>query len=144
MFIPMINKQAIHRILIKWTVEEETIISLMLSQNGSINRIGSGESTGGKMAMGRTEEPIFQQLLEALPEDWLTNTGRYTLPDPKGKLAQLTIALESSHEEETGFEFTYGTQSDGPPEDMVEYVEYAIALTDEWYEEMTRKGRKKR
>ncbi|MCI4667767.1 MAG: hypothetical protein MRZ79_06365 [Bacteroidia bacterium] len=138
----MISKQSIHRILIKWSVEEEVIISMMLSKGGSLNRIGNGEKSGGKMAMGRTEEPLFESLLEAMPEDWLKNTGRYTLPDPKGKMAQLTLVLETEDEQETGFEFTYGIQSGGPPEDFVEYVEYAIELTDEWYENMTRKGKK--
>lgn len=138
----MIEKESINRILIKWTVEEETIISMMLSRNGSLNRIGSGEKSGGKMAMGNTDAPLFASLLEALPVDWLKNTGRYTLPNPKGKMANLALILETD-KEETGFEFIYGIQSDGPPEDMVEYVEYAIELTDEWYAEMTQKGKKR-
>ncbi len=137
----MIEKQGIDRILVKWTIEEGILISLMLSRSGALNRIGTGDEKGGKMAMGNSEEAFFQTLLEAMPEEWLQNTGRYTLPSPKGKLATLTIALGGENLD-TGFEFTYGSQSEGPPEDMVEFVEYAIELTDEWYQEAISKKKK--
>ncbi|MEO0898323.1 MAG: hypothetical protein AAFY71_18060 [Bacteroidota bacterium] len=137
----MINKEEIDRIYLQWLIEEENLITMMFSRSGSINRRGDGENLGGRPAMGRVEEPLFQQLLEALPLDWFQNTGRYTLPDPKGKMAKLTLAFEGE-KLDTGFEFMYGTQSDGPPEDMVEYIEFAMELSEEWYQSQGKKKKR--
>ncbi|MEL6133599.1 MAG: hypothetical protein AAFR59_09580 [Bacteroidota bacterium] len=135
-------KEKITQIFIKWEVDGDSILSLMVSQTGAINRMGAMDGqTKGKFAMGTTEEPIFTTLLQAVPGDWFSHEGRYTLPDPKGKRAVLSIAF-SGVEVDTGIAFTYGTQSDGPPEDIIEYIEYALELTDPWYETQTSKKKK--
>jgi len=137
----MIRKEKIDRIFFQWLIEEENLITMMFSRTGAINRRGDGENLGGKPAMGRTDETLFQHLIEALPMDWFQHTGRYTLPYPKGKTAKLTISFEGE-ELNAGFEFTYGTQSDGPPEDMIEYVELALELSEDWYQSQGKKKNK--
>ncbi|MEL6629667.1 MAG: hypothetical protein AAFQ83_21570 [Bacteroidota bacterium] len=135
-------KEKITQIFIKWEVDGESILSLMVSQTGAINRMGTMDGqTKGKFAMGTTDEPIFSALLQSVPGDWFSNEGRYALPDPKGKLAELTIGF-SGNDVDTGIAFTYGTQSDGPPEDVIEYIEYALELTDPWYVNQTTKKKK--
>ncbi|MEL6194636.1 MAG: hypothetical protein AAFR66_21430, partial [Bacteroidota bacterium] len=54
--------------------------------------------------------------------------------DRTGDTAHFSITL-SSETEETGFAFTYGTTSQGPPEELVEWVSLAVELTQGWFEE---------
>ncbi len=135
----------IDRIDIRWEVEQTPLLIMMLARSGALNRRGEGSEDPATflMAMGTTEDPIFLDLISQLPEEWLAHTGRYQLPDPQGKSVDLTITLTDGKGQETGFQFLYGSDSEGPPEDMIEFVELAMELTDPWYEEATRKQRKK-
>ena len=136
-------KEKIMQIFIKWEVDGESILNLMVSKSGAINRMGSVDGqTKGKLAMGTTDAPLFENMLEGILQEWLEHAGRYTMPNPKGKAAELSIAF-SGDELDLGIAFTYGTQSDGPPEDIIEYVEYALEITDPWYEEQTQKKKRK-
>lgn len=126
-------------------MDESLLLYMMLSRNGSLNRRGEGSEDPSTlyMAMGHTDDPIFTDLLAQLPDDWLEHTGRYTMPDRQGKTMLLTISIQND-QVETGFQFTYGSDSVGPPEDMIEFLELALDLTDPWYEEATQKQRRKR
>jgi len=131
----LINKDAIKTIYIKWEKEEQTVFSIMLNRNGTINRLEEPEDQRKPIIiMGKTEESVFQELLDRLDESWFEFTGRYTYPDPKGPLMNLTISFEGEALD-TGFSFTYGRDSNGPPADIVQYVELAASLTDSWFEE---------
>ncbi|GAB4427056.1 MAG: hypothetical protein OHK0039_45250 [Bacteroidia bacterium] len=124
----------IDRIYFKLSVESKDIFSLMLARNGALNRLGSEDEEGSTaFFMGRTDEPLFDQLLASLSDDMLELTGRYEYPDLRGERCVLTITLEGQ-DLETGFEFTYGSEAVGPPEEIVDWVDRAITLTDPWYE----------
>lgn len=131
----MINQKTINTIYIKWEKGGQTVFSIMLHRNGSINRLEEPEDKSKPiMIMGKTEDPVFQEMLDNLNESWFEFAGRYTYPDPKGPLMNLTISFEGESTD-IGFAFTYGRDSDGPPTDIVHYVELAASLTDPWFEE---------
>ncbi|TAE57900.1 MAG: hypothetical protein EAZ89_03655 [Bacteroidetes bacterium] len=124
----------------------ETVLSLMMNRGGALNRMGdgTGEAERSRLCMGRSEEPLFEQWLELMDENLLELAGRYTFPDPQGELCVLSIELESEAGN-TGFEFTYGTDSQGPPEEITALVDAALDLSDPWYEaQLNKKGKQKR
>lgn len=131
----MISTDKIERVHIKWEIGELPILMIMLSANGGVNRMGNGDSENKdlQLYMGTTEEPLFVEFMRHIPSDMFDYTGRYTMPNPKGEVGRLEIAFEG-RDIDTGFECLYGTESDGPPEEMVSLVELALALTDPWVE----------
>lgn len=131
------------RIFIKYAVNDEQLLYIMLSDRGTINRMGDGSPEEKKhVFMGRTETAVFSDLLDKIPADLMEMAGRYVFPDPKGDICTLTVGLEGENLD-TGFEFTYGTESDGPPEEVVDIVEEAVALTEDWYQKQKAARRQK-
>ena len=127
------------------SIDEVQTLSLMLSESGAINRIGDGSEPDKvlpQLCMGHTEDNLFEDALALFEEEWLDMCGRYQFPNPQGKACKLTIILEG--EEEMGVEFNYGSLSDGPPEDIIDWVEQVVHLTDDWWEgQLTKKQRRK-
>lgn len=138
----MLSKAEIEHVHISLSVNDEQVLAIRFSQNGTLNRMGDGgdDPKMRHMFMKRVEEPIFAQLMEGLSLELLALVGRYTYPDPKGDLTKLVITLEGENEQETGFEFIYGSDSTGPPEEIIDFVEYAVELSDpHWEEYLSRK-----
>lgn len=133
----MLSKAEIEHVHISLTVNDEQVLALRFSQNGTLNRMGDGgdDPKMRLMFMKRVEEPVFDHLIEGLSVELLALVGRYTYPEPKGDLTQLVITLEGGENEETGFEFVYGSDSTGPPEEIIDFVEYAVELSDPYWEE---------
>ena len=98
-----------------------------------VNRRGNGNEADGAMVMGRPEEPIFEQLLAAIPPELFDGAGRYALPEPQGDPSELRLSF-TGPDLDTGFAFQYGSESMGPPDEFVELVELALELTEDWYQ----------
>ena len=130
-----ISKDEVSQVFIKWQCGEDTLLSLMLSASGGLSRMGngSGEKDHNKLCMGHSDEGLLSQWMEAFDPSWFELAGRYTLPDQEGKTCVLSLSF-SGEKLDTGFEFTYGMDGTGPPEEIVELVDFALKLTDEWYE----------
>ena len=133
----------IQQIYIKLEAEEETVLSLMLSASGSLNRMGdgSGDSEFGRFFMGNTQKPLFKKLIQSINPKVFELAGRYELPYESGEHINLTIHCKGD-DLDTGFEFSFGSESMGPPEEILAIVEKAVELTDGWYEEQLEKNRR--
>lgn len=133
----------IQQIYIKLEAEEETVLSLMLSASGAINRMGdgSGDPEVGRFFMGNTREPLFRQLIQSIDPKVFELAGRYELPYEAGEHIQLTIHCKGE-KLDTGFDFSFGSESMGPPEEILAIVEKAVELTDEWYEQQLMKNQR--
>ena len=136
---------SIARINIKWQVEETVMLRISLSQSGAISRAGDGESDQltSRMYMGRIETEIFDALIAKFDPKWIEEAGRYTMPQAAGQHCCLTLSFEAESDE-LGVEFIYQSEGHGPPEDLVEFVELALSLSDDWYGEMLEKHPKNR
>lgn len=132
--------EAIERINIKWQVDEAILLRISLSNSGAISRAGDGESNklASRMYMGRIETETFVSLMAQFDSKWIEEAGRYTMPPAAGQECILTLSFEDE-EQELGIEFTYQTEGHGPPEDLIEFVELALSLSDPWYGEMLEK-----
>ena len=133
----MLTKAEIKHVHISLKVKDEQILAIRFSQNGALNRMGDGSDDPRMrlMFMKKVDEPLFDRLMEILSLDLLSMVGRYTYPNPKGDLTQLLVTLEGDEDSETGYEFIYGSDSEGPPEEIIEFVEYAVELSDPYWED---------
>ncbi len=133
---------AVDRLEIRLAVNRETLLMILLTEGGSVNRLNMSEEGIPVFSMGRTEATWFQEVMALFTPEMMELSGRYEYPDPQGDPCELVITL-SSGEEETGFAFLYGSESVGPPEEMIQVVELATDLTEAWFEEQQAKGAKK-
>lgn len=133
----MLAKTEIENVHFSLTVNDEQVLAIRFAKSGALNRMGDGsdDPKARIILMKRVEEPIFDQLIAALSDELLALVGRYSYPDPQGDLSKLLITLEGSEDKETGFEFVYGADSVGPPEEIIDFVEYAVELSDPYWEE---------
>ena len=135
-----ISKKDINQVFIKWECDENVLVNLMLSASGAVSRMGdgTGDPANTKLCMGHVDEAIFTEWVAALDEAILAWTGRYVMPGSEEKTCMLSLSL-SGENLDTGFEFTYGMDADGPPEEIVNLVDFALKLTDDWYSQKLRR-----
>ncbi|WNJ19859.1 hypothetical protein [Pontibacter sp. G13] len=144
-YLHLMEIEQIERVYIKLEMDGKSVLSLLLSASGAVNRMGdgSGDKSVSKFAMGRVDEPLFAQFMDGISPELFDLAGRYEMPDPKGKPCYLEMSFEGE-DIDTGIAFSFGSQSDGPPEDLMNLVELAVELTDPWYDEYLTKGNPKR
>jgi len=135
--------EKIQQVFIKLAANEEMVLSLMLSATGAINRMGdgSGDKEVSRFFMGNTEESLFDQLIQQIDTQLFDMAGRYELPYEAGEHITLTIHVKGDGVD-TGFEVQFGSESMGPPEEILQIVEQAVALTDGWYEQQLLKNKR--
>ena len=117
-------------------VGAEKTLFILLSEDGTINRMGIGEVSyldHKSLYMGRTNEQLFSKLRSRLTDDLLPHMGRYDVEEKRGQPCRLRIALQFSDGSGGGFEFNYGSESPGPPQELLDFVRAAIEVTDPWY-----------
>lgn len=131
----MINKKDINKILISMKAGEKTILFIVLSSDGMINRIGDGtlESEDSAMYAGLTSERLLEKLMEIIPEDITPYVGVYKSNDIKGSQCELSIMF-GTNKEEVESKFNYGSESSGPPREISEIVKASVNLTENWWQ----------
>ncbi len=109
---------------------------VLLSKDGTVNRRGEGSmvSEDDNTYVGKSEDPLFDRFMESVPEEILSHAGTYSQADPQGELCKLTLGLRSP-DGTIGFEFNFGSRSDGPPDEIRALLQLAADLTDDWYAE---------
>jgi hypothetical protein len=117
-------------------VNGESALFILLAEDGTVNRLGTGSAQNQEhdMFIGVTGEPIFSSLLSELTDEMLAYTGSYDIPDQHGAKCRLSIGLSFRDGSENGFGFAYGTDSQGPPREISRFVVSAVELTNPWYE----------
>ena len=136
----------IDSLFIKWESKRGSLLIISCSRSGSLSRLGD-ESLSyppSPICMGKTEEPIFVELIEAFQEEWFEYAGRYEFPNLGVERQTLTVQF-TGEELDTGFAFIFDEHSEGPPEDILQFVELALAATEAWYQDqLDAKTQKKR
>jgi hypothetical protein len=56
-----------------------------------------------------------------LDDDMFEFLGRYDLPEKEGLPCQLTIELSFTNADNDGFAFNYGSESEGPPQEIEQF-----------------------
>lgn len=70
-----------------------------------------------------------------LNDDMLDYMSRYDVPEQRGIPRKLSIGFSFTNEDDNGFGFRYGSESEGPPHEIVEFVNVAVQLTNPWFQQ---------
>lgn len=118
-------------------IGDKQALFILLAADGTINRFGTGSvnNKDNDLFIGVTQEPLFKQLLSNLDDDMLDHMGGYDVPEQHGIPCKLSIGLAFAGDYENGFGFRYGSESQGPPEEIIQFVTAAVQLTDPWFQE---------
>ena len=139
--VPSAKISKIEAFTISLQVENQPSLFLLLSYDGAINRMGSGaaDSTERELFIGKTDPGIFETACSHLTNEMLQNLGQgYQAKEPRGASCELTITFKFKDGNSNGMAYRYGSESDGPPKDVADFVIAAVRQTDPWYEEFRR------
>ena len=127
----------INAVSISLEIDDDTALFILLDDQGTINRMGTGAVNNQEkdLFIGLTEEPLFEKLKETMQDEMLNHMGGYDVPDKIGAECTLSIAFSFTNDEQNGFGFKYGSESDGPPYEIVQFVTAAVQLTAPWFQE---------
>lgn len=116
-------------------VQTETVLVILLNDDGTINRKGDGSQNPDRpyaLGMGDTKE-MFGKLSPLISDDFESySNGVFDDPEKKGKECSLEIHLGMGSKN-TGCRFIYGADSMGPPKPISDFVIKALEVTDTWY-----------
>lgn len=139
---PSVRKVAdITALSITLDINEKPSLFILLSADGSINRLGTGtlENTERELFIGRTDPAIFEAVRSHVTEAMLQSRGQaFQHQNPRGAPCKLTLNFQFKDGTSGGFAFLYGSESEGMPEDVVDFVTAAARETDPWYENFKR------
>lgn len=128
-------KDTVEAIMIALDVASNQSLFVLLAADGAINRLGTGSVNNRErdMFIGITKAPLFEKLRHKISPEWFDHLGGYDVPEKKGLTCELTIMMKHSEGQESALRFRYGSESQGPPEDVCQFVMDAVSITEPWY-----------
>jgi hypothetical protein len=137
----------VHAFLIDLEVNGDRLLFILLSADGSINRIGSGtlKDKNRDMFIGVTDPAIFERVRSHLTEAMLQGLGHsFQRQNIRGAPCKLTLMFEFNDHTRGRSEYLYGSESEGTPSDVVDSVKAGVHETDGWYQEQLRMAERHR
>jgi len=135
------NAADIHAIAAELQVDSDLLLFILVAADGSINRVGSGTfaNKNRSMFIGKTNPAIFQRVRSHLTDSMLQMLGMgFRRQNPLGAPCKLTVGFEFNDGKSARSEYLYGTDSEGPPSDVADFVRVAVRETEEWYQQQLR------
>lgn len=123
-------------IMVSLKVNGETVLFVLLAADGTANRMGTGSVYNQEwdMFIGLTNGEMFHQLRSRVDPTWFDRLGGYELPNRIGQECELMVGFRLAEGKETGLMFKYGSESQGPPGDVCDFVKAAVEITQPWLE----------
>lgn len=137
----MLKENDITGIMITLLVEEQQSLFLLLTDDGTVNRMGNGaeRDLNGDLFIGIAPQDKFEQLRSLVSPGLLQWMGRQLSdPDPQAKMCRLVVGVRQSDGQELASVWSYGTESMGPPPEIREFVVAATEITNPWFEQQRR------
>jgi hypothetical protein len=139
--VPARKVSKIEAFTISLQIGNQPSLFLLLSEDGSINRMGSGTADNAErdLFIGKTDPAIFKTARSHLTKEMLHTLGQgYNAPEPRGASCELTITFKFEDGSSNGIAYRYGSESEGPPQDVADFVIAAVRQTDPWYDQFRR------
>jgi hypothetical protein len=131
------SKDSIIQIVIDIDVESESILSMRIHKDGTLQRKGNGNIPPiGIAAIGMTDGGVFRKLIDLLHEGILQHAGTYEQIEQTGTPVTYRIVFMGEKPNFRILEFRISSDSDNCGvifKYMVGYVQAAIQWTDKWY-----------
>ena len=121
--------------------ENRSLLFILLGADGLINRSGSGSlrNKNNDLFIGKAAPAIFEKVRSQLSEEVLQNLGMsFRREIVRGAPCSLKLIVQFKDGTSKASEYLYGTESEGPPTDVVGFVTSAVRETEEWYQEQLR------
>lgn len=127
-------------VLITLYVETEQVLFILLTADGAVNRMGTGavDNQEKRLFIAQSSGEMFEDLKSRIQRDSMQWEGGYRAPEQTGKTCCLTVGFMNDQGEQSVCKFQYGSESQGPPNDLCDLVMAAIEITDPWYQEQNR------
>jgi hypothetical protein len=127
------------------TVNGKTALYLVLAIDGLIKRMGgmSRNDQQEELFVGRCDIVIFHKMRSLVTDGMLQVLGQqFKCHDIRGASEEISVLFNFKDTTSEGFSFLYGSESEGPPKDVREFVKAAVFLTQTWYEDCKRTAAK--
>src|ERR1017187_7213155 len=130
-------KHLIDRVLITLEVGDKTTLFILLAKDRTVHRKGDGapNKTDLPLMMGLSHQQHFNALMMTINEDIFNYAGVENKPGKVGVESRLTIIFQGKDDIDYSFRVVYGSQSEGPPRELVEILINAVKITEGWYQE---------
>jgi hypothetical protein len=145
------NLADVHAIGVSLKVNAKPSLFILVSADRSINRAGSGtlaetENKNRHFCIGVTPDTaIFERVRSHLTEATLQRLGyRFQRQNVRGAPCKLELMIGFNDHTSGLSEYLYGSESEGPPSDVVDFVTAAVHETDGWYQQQLRMVEKHR
>ncbi len=126
-------------------VKNEIALFVLLGSDGTINRMGTGNLANAERGLfiGKTDPAVFQAVRSHVTDAMWRHLGEgFKHPDPQGDPCSLKLLFKFKDGGSSGLLYLYGSESEGPPKDVAEFVRTAVRETDPWYENFKRNAAK--
>lgn len=127
--------ESISTIMVKLDVADRQVLFIVLADDGLVNRLGTGAVGNGEndLFIGHTADSLFKELRAMVRARWMDHLGSYDVASKVGKTCILSVLFRTPDGEEGGLRFVYGSESQGPPGEICQFIREAVRLTDPWY-----------
>jgi len=131
----MADIKNLKNILITMEAGGDNLLSIRLSEDGSLHRMGSGtlNNPDRNLYIGINKDGLFDKLKKSISKNIFKYAGYYSSNEIKGLKCELTIFFQILNEEDTVFNFIYGSESIGPPPELCDLIVNAVNLTNGWW-----------
>lgn len=112
----------------------------MMDDKGSVNRAGNGSTNNSDfdLYIGATDPASFHRLRGRISTQLVEWCGQSrTAPVVRGKRCKLTIDFFTDLGQggkSSSMQWNYGSESQGPPAEVCEFVRASVEVTQEWFE----------
>jgi len=128
-------KHLIDKVLVTLEVGERTALLILVAKDGSVHRKGNGNPDSNLMlAQGISHDGHFDALMMTVNEAIFQHSGVIRMPNPVGEECRLSIIFQGHNSVDFSFRVVYGSQSDGPPQELVQILVNAVKITEGWYQ----------
>lgn len=128
--------QKYDKVLVSLKADEVQVLFVLLAEDGTVNRMGDGslECRDSDLFIGQATEPLFERFMEAVDPAIFGSAGAYETREKTGKPCelQMVFGLRGSQASD-GFWFRYGSESQGPPQEICDLVLRLVTLTNSWH-----------
>ena len=125
-------------VMVVLLVDGEQSLFILLSQDGAINRMGTGstDQIERQLFIGKVGPDLFEQLRSQVTPGVVYFLGqRLAAPEPRGKLCELSVLFKYADGRESVSVWRYGSESQGPHPEVRSFVVNAIRVTEPWFQQ---------
>lgn len=128
-------KERITGVIVKLVVGGAPCLFVMLGADGAVHRMGTGAPGNTELDhhVGMAPEPLFKTFMGRISEELFAHAGRYRMQGAAGARCELVVLFRRDDGGTVAFQFEYGSESEGPPEDVLDLVEAATSVTEPWW-----------